>query len=151
MNSTLEIPKLSAFEDLKTQFHARKEEILKLKAKECVSDPPYLHDVESPTCRRAKLARSEKHRSKIDWAQDNMVREADPVSIPIGNLILLKGTFNRKNFQVLKDDECNTNIVSRDFVEHNKEMLIMRKKPMVRTHSEIMSDESSDDVIIDRV
>lgn len=40
--------------------------------------------------------------------------------VPVEDLLLMEGETNRERVQVLKDDGCNTNVVSCDFVHDHR-------------------------------
>lgn len=65
MNRNLEGTQWSAFEELKIEFQALKEEISKMERKRVRFKSPYLHDVQSPTSHTAKLNPAENDRSKL--------------------------------------------------------------------------------------
>ena len=46
--------------------------------------------------------------------------ESSTISVPLKDLIVLEGSLEGKRVQVLKDDGCNTNVVSHDFFERNQ-------------------------------
>jgi hypothetical protein len=55
--------------------------------------------------------------------------------IPIEPLFVLDGMLNGKPVRILKDDGCNTNVVSRKFVERNAEAFKMKSRNVMVNHS----------------
>jgi Retroviral aspartyl protease len=56
-------------------------------------------------------------------------------SIPINPLLVLKGKFNGIPVKILKDDGCNTNVISRTFVKKYKNLFHVVNKKMIVNHS----------------
>ena len=67
------------------------------------------------------------------------IHKSDP--IPVDDLFVLKGKLNGLDVQVLKDDGCNTNLVSKKFVEKNRNCFNIKKKKIPIHHSKKGSDE----------
>jgi hypothetical protein len=63
-------------------------------------------------CNEVAVFETEKH------SFNNMNGRRDD-SIPIKPLIVMNGTLNERNVRILKDDGCNTNVVSKKFVQKN--------------------------------
>ena len=68
--------------------------------------------------------------------------------VPVKELMILDGSLNGKRVRVLKDDGCNTNVVSRDFFEINKGKLKWKKCEVEVRHSKHNSVERSSEVIV---
>ena len=68
--------------------------------------------------------------------------------MPLEDLILLDGSLEGKRVRVLKDDGCNTNVVSRDFFRRNKKHLKFEECDVQVKHSNIDSIENSSTVIL---
>jgi hypothetical protein len=56
-------------------------------------------------------------------------------SIPIKPLLVLRGKFNGIPVKMLKDDGCNTNVVSRAFVKNHENLFNVVNKKMIMNHS----------------
>jgi hydrogenase-4 membrane subunit HyfE len=56
-------------------------------------------------------------------------------SIPIKPLLVLRGKFNGIPVKILKDDGCNTNVVSRAFVMKHENLFNVVNKKMIVNHS----------------
>ncbi|MEM7375745.1 MAG: retropepsin-like aspartic protease [Bacteroidota bacterium] len=63
-------------------------------------------------------------------------------------LLTFTGTLNGGNVEVLKDDGCNTNIVSQKVVKRNRQLFRIRKKKLVVQHSKYGSEETTCEVIV---
>ena len=68
--------------------------------------------------------------------------------IPVEDLIILDGLLEGKKVSVLKDDGCNTNVVSRDFFEKNRGLFKWRERDVEARHSKTDSVENSSEVIL---
>lgn len=55
----------------------------------------------------------------------------------------------RKQFIALKDDGCNTNVLSKDFVRHNRAILRVFRTDIKISHSRKTAEESSDEMVTD--
>lgn len=62
---------------------------------------------------------------------------------------MLSGTLNDVPVRVLKDDGCNTNVVSNRFVERNRHCLTLVKRRCMVKHSQKGSDEVSTEAVLD--
>ena len=76
----------------------------------------------------------------------NKVAIDDP--IPVEDLIVLDGLLEGKKVSVLKDDGCNTNVVSRDFFEKNRGLFKWKECDVEVRHSKSGSVENSSEVIL---
>jgi hypothetical protein len=56
-------------------------------------------------------------------------------SIRIKPLLVLRGKFNGLPVKILKDDGCNTNVVSRAFVKKHENLFNVVNKKMILNHS----------------
>lgn len=63
--------------------------------------------------------------------------------VPCAPLLVFQGTFQGNYAKILKDDGCNTNVVSRDFIEQHRNNLRLSPKLMNITHSKGDSNEIS--------
>lgn len=70
-------------------------------------------------------------------------------TVPIKPLIKLKGVPHGKQLAVLKDDGCNTNVISKSFVEANRHLLTLRHEPSLISHSDKDYTETSEEVVVD--
>ena len=69
-------------------------------------------------------------------------------TVPVEELIVLDGSLEGRRVQVLKDDGCNTNVLSREFFEKNKNRLKWRECDVEVRHSKQDSVEKSSEVVI---
>ena len=69
-------------------------------------------------------------------------------SIPMEDLLVLDGTLNGIRVKVLKDDGCNTNVVSHEFFEKNFDRFDSGKCDVEVAHSKKESTEHSSEMII---
>jgi hypothetical protein len=70
-------------------------------------------------------------------------------NIPIEPLFVLDGMFNGKPVRILKDDGCNTNVVSRKFVERNAEAFKMKSRNVMVNHSADDRVEQATQIVLD--
>ena len=63
--------------------------------------------------------------------------------IPVEDLIVFRGKMNGSAVQILKDDCCNTNILSRHFVERHPELFDVENTAMCISHSKRGSTEEA--------
>ena len=70
------------------------------------------------------------------------------VTIPVEDLIVVEGTLNGESARILKDDGCNTNVVSRDFYADHSHLFEVRESPIVVSHSRKGTTEHSSRVIM---
>ncbi len=56
--------------------------------------------------------------------------------MPLETLIVLEGSLNGKRVRVLKEDGCNTNVVSGEFLKNKSESFKVLKRPVEVMHSE---------------
>ncbi len=56
--------------------------------------------------------------------------------VPLDTLMLLEGSLDGKRVRVLNDDGRNTNVVSREFLKNNSELIEVAKKPVEVMHSQ---------------
>jgi hypothetical protein len=71
------------------------------------------------------------------------------VVTPIEPLFIMNGTLNGKNVRILKDDGCNTNVVSRKFVQSNAEAFKTMCRNVTVTHSAEDRVEQATQIIMD--
>jgi Aspartyl protease len=74
-------------------------------------------------------------RNEISSCESNEIIDGRDESIPISPLIIFKGTFNGIPVKILKDDGCNTNVVSKAFVKNHKALFQVVNKKMSVNHS----------------
>lgn len=99
-------------------------------------------------------------REKVDKLIESNEVESNPIGrdhvecshtdglIPVAPLIVLDGSLNGIRVQVLKDDGCNTNIVSERLVKmYRKKFKIVNRKVVIQ-HSKSDSNENSSQVIV---
>lgn len=77
---------------------------------------------------------------------ENILSEA---SIPVENLIVFKGEVCKVPVRILKDDGCNTNIISSTFVLKHASKLEIQPANISIFHSKRQSSELSDKVVLD--
>ena len=73
--------------------------------------------------------------------------EADG-TIPVKPLIVFEGKMHGVAAQILKDDGCNTNVVSKDFVQKHSHLFNIEDTAITVTHSKRDSIEMASQVII---
>lgn len=73
----------------------------------------------------------------------------DDEKVPIADLITLFGTVAGQQVTVLKDDGCNTNVISRTFVNRNRHLFNIKKTSVTIHHSNKKIIEKAEDVIVD--
>lgn len=78
--------------------------------------------------------------------QKENIPSDDP--IPVEPLLVLNGTLNSLPVQLLKDDGCNTNIVSKRLVNRNRYFFRLAKKSCVIQHSKEYANEITTDMIL---
>lgn len=64
-------------------------------------------------------------------------------------LLFLCGIVNDSQFKVLKDDGCNTNILSSEFVKRNRKLLNVSKTFLNIEHSDDNFSENASEVVLD--
>ena len=64
--------------------------------------------------------------------------------------MVLKGEMEGCSVAVLKDDGCNTNVVSKEFVNHNPHLFDLRRCNISVTHCKKDSSEHADQLILSR-
>lgn len=69
--------------------------------------------------------------------------------VPTKPLITFDGTIGGKKITVLKDDGCNTNVLSKDFVQKHRDLLNIRREDTIISHSDKRYTESSSEIIVD--
>jgi hypothetical protein len=79
-------------------------------------------------CNEVAVFEAEKH------TFNNMNGRRDD-SIPIKPLFVMNGTLNDRNVLILKDDGCNTNVVSKKFVQNNSEAFKTVRRNFTVNHS----------------
>jgi len=70
---------------------------------------------------------------------------------PMDPLVVLNGTLNGVRARVLKDDGCNTNVVSKEFFEKNIRHFQFVEEDIRICHSKKNADERSNRVIVDGI
>eukprot|EP00171_Calliarthron_tuberculosum_P016982 IDg16982t1 len=70
-------------------------------------------------------------------------------TVPVDRLIVFEGLFEGKEVSVLKDDGCNTNIVSREFARRYYDSFRVNKVDTIVTHSKRGSTEKATDIVMD--
>jgi len=68
--------------------------------------------------------------------------------IPVEPLLVLDGDLNGKRVRVLKDDGCNTNVVSHDFFMNNRKLFSVVKKNVEVRHSKRETVEEASEIIL---
>lgn len=68
--------------------------------------------------------------------------------LPVERLIVLTGEMEGRSVAVLKDDDCNTNVVSKEFVNHNPHLFDLRECNISVTHSKKDSTEHAHQLIL---
>lgn len=69
--------------------------------------------------------------------------------MPIKELITLDGVIVGQQVVSLKDDGCNTNVLSKTFVDRNRQHLDIRKTTFLIQHYNKESNEQAPEVVID--
>lgn len=72
----------------------------------------------------------------------------DDKEVPIKPLIVLEGTINGKNVRMLKDDGCNTNLVSKEFLKRNRRLFKVISTITSIQHSMQGSGERASEMIL---
>ncbi len=62
--------------------------------------------------------------------------------------MVLEGSLNGKRVRVLKDDGCNTNVVSREFLKNNSELFEVFQRHVELMHSEDNTVETASEVLL---
>lgn len=70
-------------------------------------------------------------------------------SVPVAELITLKGLLNSTLVHILKDDGCNTNVVSRTFLENNRDLFRVKETRTLLSHSKVDTTEEASEVVLD--
>lgn len=73
---------------------------------------------------------------------------ADLSRIPVADLFILRGMIIGKEVTVLKDDGCNTNVLSYEFVKRFSSQLQIHKANVDISHSRIDSSETSPIIVV---
>lgn len=68
--------------------------------------------------------------------------------VPVKPLFVLKGRLNGVSVRVLKDDGCNTNVISQRFLDHNRHRFEVIKSNIEVYHSRDGSKEDSTEVVL---
>lgn len=76
-------------------------------------------------------------------------KEIPVIDPPIGGLIYLKGQLAGAPVNVLKDDGCNTNVLSASFVRKHREKLDVRKTTVEILHSSSKETEITNEIVYD--
>ena len=72
----------------------------------------------------------------------------DDKEVPIDPLIVLEGTINGQKARMLKDDGCNTNLVSKEFLQRNRRLFkVIRTRTSIQ-HSMQGSGERASEMIL---
>lgn len=69
--------------------------------------------------------------------------------IPIEELITMYGVLQGQQVTILKEDGCNTNVISRSFVKQYRHLLNVKKACFVISHSSKSITETATNVVID--
>ena len=69
-------------------------------------------------------------------------------SIPVKPLIVLDGTLNGRRARILKDDGCNTNVISKSFVKKNRRVFKIFKKRFEVCHSKKEMNEVASEMVL---
>lgn len=72
----------------------------------------------------------------------------DDEEVPIADLITLFGTVAGQQVTILKDDGCNTNVISRTFVNRNRHLFNIEKTSVTIHHSNKKIVEKAEEVIV---
>lgn len=70
-------------------------------------------------------------------------------SVTVAELILLDGYLNSAPVHILKDDGCNTNVVSKTFLAGHSDLFRVKDTPTLLSHSKKDSNEEASQVIVD--
>lgn len=68
--------------------------------------------------------------------------------VPIAELIVLEGLLNSIPVRILKDDGCNTNVVSKSFLSENRGMFEIKQAATSLSHSKRGSTEVASEVVM---
>lgn len=80
------------------------------------------------------------------WKETSCINDPEP---PLFELIKFKGLFAGRELVVLKDDGCNTNVVSKEFYKRNASYLNTRKSRMLISRSEKSNTVKVNMIILD--
>lgn len=72
-------------------------------------------------------------------------------SIPVEPLLVIEGLMNGKPVRILKDDGCNTNVISKEFYAAHPDLFEARETSVVVSHSQRGSAETSTHVVMNGV
>lgn len=61
----------------------------------------------------------------------------------------LKGVLDETQREILKDDRCNTNVLSKDFVNKRRHILKVQQRKSIISHSDIISTENSSEIVLE--
>lgn len=85
-------------------------------------------------------------RTRVDINHNQVTKKE---RIPVKPLITLCGTLAGQQLTILKDDGCNTNVLSKTFVNKNRHLLNIQKEQSVISHSDKDYIETSSDIVVD--
>ena len=68
--------------------------------------------------------------------------------IPVEDLIIFEGEMHGQVVEILKDDGCNINVVSKEFARRNAHLFHLEEADLTITHSKRNSEEKSGRVIV---
>ena len=74
-------------------------------------------------------------------------QDSNDDEVPVEELMIIDGNLEGKNVKVLKDDGCNTNVVSKAFFNKNRKLFKWRRDDIEVWHSKSKSLENSTEVI----
>ncbi len=85
---------------------------------------------------------------KVNTRAQEKGKDVHNGSLPLETLMVVEGSLNGKPIRVLKDDGCNTNAVSREFLKFNSELFKVVQRPVEVMHSEYNTVEKASEVIL---
>ena len=86
--------------------------------------------------------------SSGDEIQYNSQYISNEKLIPSEDLFVLKGSLNGVRATVLKDDGCSTNLVSKRFVDRNRQLFKLKKAEVPIMHSKEDSEEMATEIVL---
>lgn len=82
---------------------------------------------------------------KFNIAQGGSMSRVD---VPTAPLIVLYGLINGRQCKILKDDGCNTNVISSEFIKRNKYFNLLNQKLNIE-HSNEDAAETTSEIVLD--
>ena len=93
-----------------------------------------------------------KHYSAVRRRQrhtPNSTLDFQKETLPTSPLIILRGTVKGQTVDILKDDGCNTNVMSSSFIKKHGHLLTLKKDNLSITHSENKTTETATQLVLD--